>query len=217
MPPLPQPARRARGGCVRHGRGRAGPRCSRRAEARRHRGAGRGRALRPRNPRARHPGRPVELDPFRRAFQVALNQNRVRDVPDSCLLRAITLLEARFLPIRIAMKNNPLKTGFGDRHSAAQEAKTALLAKFKPKPMVTDTRTPADRAAEREALRQQRAAEKVAQRLADEEAERQRQIALLNDDQYQLELKRKERKDRKAQAKQEAQERREQKRAAYAR
>ncbi|MBS0297953.1 MAG: hypothetical protein JSR45_16730 [Proteobacteria bacterium] len=119
------------------------------------------------------------------------------------------------------MKNNPLKTGFGDRLSAAQEAKKAMLAKFKPKPMVTDTRTPAERAAEREAereaIRQQRAAEKEAQRLAAEEAERQRQIALLNDEAYQLELKRKERKDRKAQAKQEAQERREQKRAAYAR
>ena len=58
-----------------------------------------------------------------------------------------------------------LDTGFSERLKAQAEAKKALLAKFKPKPTVTAS-TPIDRTAEkeaaREALRQNRAAEKEA-------------------------------------------------------
>ena len=51
-----------------------------------------------------------------------------------------------------------LKTGFTDRLTAQQEAKKALLAKFKPKPAAPDPefeRLAEKRAAEKEALRQQ--------------------------------------------------------------
>ncbi len=75
------------------------------------------------------------------------------------------------------------QTGFNDRISAQQDAKKALLAKFKPKPAVQDPefeKLAEKRAAEKEAVRQQHElakaevrrekAEKEAARLADEMA-----------------------------------------------
>ena len=119
------------------------------------------------------------------------------------------------------MQKNPINPGFTDRLTTAAEAKKAMLAKFKPKPTVVDTRTPEQRAAEREAeresIRQARAAEKEAQRLAVLAAEEARRVALLNDEQHQLDLKRQERKDRKSQMKAEAQARKEARRATYGR
>jgi hypothetical protein len=68
-----------------------------------------------------------------------------------------------------------LATTFDDRLKAQQEAKKALLAKFKPKPMVTASEPPADRELKRrqelEALRAQRQAEKEARARARAEAE----------------------------------------------
>ncbi|HTI66721.1 MAG TPA: DUF6481 family protein [Caulobacteraceae bacterium] len=64
---------------------------------------------------------------------------------------------------------NQLKnTTFSDRITAANDAKKARLASFKPKPMVqapTPLDREAERAAEREAVRQARAAAKEAARL----------------------------------------------------
>ena len=75
------------------------------------------------------------------------------------------------------------QTGFNDRITAQQDAKKALLAKFKPKPTVQDPefeKLAEKRAAEKEAIRQQHElakaelrrekAEKEAARLADEMA-----------------------------------------------
>ena len=68
-----------------------------------------------------------------------------------------------------------LKTGFAERITAQTEAKKALLAKFKPKPMLVpeefvDSRT--RKAEELEAVRRERAEAKEAARLAAIEAER---------------------------------------------
>jgi hypothetical protein len=60
-----------------------------------------------------------------------------------------------------------LKTGFSDRLTAQQDAKKALLAKFKPKPAAPDPefdRLAEKRAAEKEALRQQHELAKAEQR-----------------------------------------------------
>jgi hypothetical protein len=60
-----------------------------------------------------------------------------------------------------------LKTGFSDRITAQQEAKKALLAKFKPKAAAPDPefeRLAEKRAAEKEALRQQHELAKAEQR-----------------------------------------------------
>jgi len=106
--------------------------------------------------------------------------------------------------------------GLADRFTTSAEAKKALLAKFKPKPTVTAPEGALDRAAriaaEKEAVRQARLAEKEAAAKAKAEAEAARREALLNDEQAQLELKRQERKDRKAAAKAEARAKRESKR-----
>jgi hypothetical protein len=91
---------------------------------------------------------------------------------------------------------DPLKTGFADRLSAAAEAKKAQLAKFRPKPTVTDpgfTDRAALRAAELQAVREARAAAKEAARQAAVDAE-----------QATLDAKRGERKERKALSKAEA-------------
>jgi len=88
------------------------------------------------------------------------------------------------------VKDDRLKTSHGDRQKAAAEAKQAMLAKFKPKPMVTDPefeRRAEIRAAELEAVRAERAAAKEAARQAALEAE-----------QLVLDAKRSERKERKA-------------------
>jgi len=66
------------------------------------------------------------------------------------------------------IKNNT----FGDRQKTSAEAKAALLAKFKPKPTVTDPNFEERREAKKaelEALRETRAAERMAKR---EEAQR---------------------------------------------
>jgi Family of unknown function (DUF6481) len=80
------------------------------------------------------------------------------------------------------------QTGFTDRLTAQQEAKKALLAKFKPKPAAPDPefdKLAAKREAEKEALRQQHELakaearrEKAAKEAARLEAERQAQEAI---------------------------------------
>ena len=107
-------------------------------------------------------------------------------------------------------------TNFADRQKTAAEAKKAMLAKFQPKPTVTDplfAERAALRAAELEKARQERADAKEAKRLAVIAAEEAARDALANDEQHQLGLKRQERKDRKLQAKAEARAKREAKSA----
>ena len=73
-----------------------------------------------------------------------------------------------------------LKTGFTDRLTAQQEAKKALLAKFKPKPAAPDPefeRLAEKRAAEKEALRQQHELAKAEQRREKAEKEAARLAA----------------------------------------
>jgi hypothetical protein len=85
---------------------------------------------------------------------------------------------------------DPLKTGFAERLTAQQEAKKALLAKLKPKPMIiaeTFESREEIKARELEAVRKARADAKEAARLAAEAK------ALAE-----LEAKRGERKERKA-------------------
>ena len=106
--------------------------------------------------------------------------------------------------------------GFTERLSAQAEARKALLAKMKPKPMVRPEvfETSAQKKErELEEVRARRATEKEDARKRAEEAEAQRLLALENDEQHQLELKRQERKDRKAQAKADARAKRESKAA----
>jgi len=92
-------------------------------------------------------------------------------------------------------------TGFADRLKAASEAKKALLAKFQPKPAVTDplfAERAALRAAELEAVREERAQARAAakQAIADaKQAELDAQAAL---EASELDAKRGERKERKA-------------------
>jgi hypothetical protein len=118
------------------------------------------------------------------------------------------------------MKNSKLPD-FSDRRVASAEAKAAMLARFKPKPMVTASPEQLDRAAKKaaelEAVRAARAAEKEAARLAkakqDEEA---RKIAAAAEAAA-LEAKRLERKEWKQGKKQDAQSRRQERMAAYGR
>ena len=101
---------------------------------------------------------------------------------------------------------DPLKTGHAERLAAAAEAKKALVAKLKPKPMVTapvfESREEL-RERELEAVRQKRAEDKEAARIAAEE----RAAA-------ELEAKRGDRKERKALTKAEQKEKRDAKYAA---
>jgi membrane protein involved in colicin uptake len=72
------------------------------------------------------------------------------------------------------------QTGFTDRLTAQQEAKKALLARFKPKPAAPDPefdKLQAKRAAEKEALRQQRELEKAEVRRGKAYAEAARMAA----------------------------------------
>jgi len=98
-------------------------------------------------------------------------------------------------------------TGFADRLKTASEAKKALLAKFQPKPTVTDPlfhERAAMKAAEVEKARQARAEAKAAAKQAAldaQEAKRQEQIAL---EAAELDAKRGERKERKQLSKAEA-------------
>ena len=109
-------------------------------------------------------------------------------------------------------------TSFADRQKAAAEAKQALLAKFKPKPTVTDPL--ADKraeieAAEREEKRRKLEAEKEAKRQAKAEAAEARRQAELAEEEAQLAAKRNERKERKAAAAADQRSRREAKYEAY--
>jgi hypothetical protein len=121
---------------------------------------------------------------------------------------------------------DPLRTGFAERQKAAAEAKKALLAKFKPKPTITastfvsrEERLAAEREAVRLAREQAReearlAAEAKAEadRIAAAKAAEEARLALLNNEEAQLALKREERKARTAEAKAEARAKREAKR-----
>ena len=107
--------------------------------------------------------------------------------------------------------------GFTERLESQAEARRALLEKFKPKPMVQAEvfETTAQRKArELEEVRAKRAADKEAARIRAVEAAEEAKLALLNNEEAQLELKRQERKDRKAAAKAEARAKREAKSAA---
>jgi hypothetical protein len=101
---------------------------------------------------------------------------------------------------------DPLKLGFEDRLSAAAEAKKALVAKLKPKPMVTAPDLPSReelRAAELAVVRQKRA-----------EAKEEARLAAEADEQAALDARRGERKERKALTKAEQKARRDAKYAA---
>ena len=78
--------------------------------------------------------------------------------------------------------SDPLKTGFDERIKAQNEAKQAMLARFKPKPkmvVLTPEELAAQRLAEKEAIRAKHAAEKEARaRAAAEKAEAARQAEL---------------------------------------
>ena len=117
------------------------------------------------------------------------------------------------------MKNSKLPD-HSDRRAASLEAKAAMLARFKPKPMVVAEVIPnraAIKAAELEAVRATRAAEKEAARIArakqDEEA---RKVAAAAEAAA-LEAKRLERKEWKQGKKQDSQSRRQERMAAYGR
>jgi Family of unknown function (DUF6481) len=106
-----------------------------------------------------------------------------------------------------------------DRQAAAAAAKKAMLEKFKPKPTVAAENLvdrEARKAAELEAIRQQRATEKEEQRrLAAERAEAARKDRLAAE-LAELEAKRQERKDRKAISKADQRQRKEERMAYYA-
>ena len=108
------------------------------------------------------------------------------------------------------------KVGFSDRITQAQEAKKALLAKMARKPAVQDPdfhRREELRAAEVEAIRAKRAAEKEAKARAKAEALQAVALTAAEQEQAALDAKRQERKDRKAAAKAEARAKREAKSA----
>ncbi len=92
-------------------------------------------------------------------------------------------------------------TSFADRQKASSEAKKALLAKFQPKPAVTDplfAERAAMRAAELERVREERAKAKAAAKQAAADAERAAREAEEALQAASLEAKRGERKERKA-------------------
>jgi hypothetical protein len=94
-----------------------------------------------------------------------------------------------------------LKTGFADRLKTAAEAKQALLEKFRPKPTQVDPQHAerADmRAAELDAVREERTAAKAAKRQAAADAEVELQRTQAEAEEAALLLKRGERKERKA-------------------
>ncbi|QTN19346.1 hypothetical protein HZ989_14185 [Brevundimonas sp. AJA228-03] len=98
------------------------------------------------------------------------------------------------------------QTGFNDRITAQQEAKKALLAKFKPKPTVTDPefdRLAEKRAAEKEALRLQHEAAKAEERRIRQEREEARLAAMRETEEAKEAEKRAARKERKQLTKEE--------------
>jgi Family of unknown function (DUF6481) len=103
--------------------------------------------------------------------------------------------------------NEPHNTSFSDRLKVAAEAKKAMLAKFKPKPAVTDPHfeeRAAMRAAEIEKVRLERAEAKAAAKQALADAEEARRQADAEREAAELEAKRGQRKERKALTKAEA-------------
>jgi hypothetical protein len=103
---------------------------------------------------------------------------------------------------------NALGDTFADRQKTAAEAKAALLARFKPKPTVTDpTLKPRHekRAEELARVREARVTEKAAKKQAQSDAAADKAAALAADEAAALEAKRGERKERKALTKAEAQ------------
>jgi hypothetical protein len=97
--------------------------------------------------------------------------------------------------------NDKLKTGFADRLKTAAEAKQALLDKMRPKPTQIDplhAERAGLRAAELEAVREERAAAMAAKKQAAAEAELEIQQAQATAEEAALALKRGERKQRKA-------------------
>ena len=94
-----------------------------------------------------------------------------------------------------------LRTNFSDRQADAADAKKALLAKFKPKPTVT-AEAPVDRAAEKaaelERVRAERAVEKEQSRQAREAAAAAARAAEAAAEALALAAKRENRKERKA-------------------
>ena len=101
---------------------------------------------------------------------------------------------------------DPLKTGYAERLSAAQEAKKALVAKLKPKPMVA--------APVFESREEIRARELAAVRAARAEAKEAARLAAAAKEAELLEAKRGERRERKALTKAEQKARRDAKYAA---
>ena len=109
-----------------------------------------------------------------------------------------------------------LKTGFTDRLTAQQEAKKALLAKFKPKPAAPDPefeKLAAKRAAEKEALRQQHELAKAEARREKSEKEAARMAA---DAEAQEAVEAEKRADRKARKQLTKEEQKEKRDARYA-
>jgi hypothetical protein len=116
------------------------------------------------------------------------------------------------------MNEDGLKTGFADRLKTAAEARAALVAKLRPKTAVTDPNhgdRGDERAAELDAVRQERLEAKAARKLASAEAAQAVADALAADEAATLEAKRGERKQRKAMSNAEAKTRKAAKFAAY--
>jgi hypothetical protein len=113
--------------------------------------------------------------------------------------------------------NQPLNTGFADRLKTASEAKKALLAKFQPKPTVTDPQfaeRAVQRAAELEKVREERLQAKAAAKQAQAEALEAARLAEAALEEAALDAKRGERKERKALTKAEQKAKRDQRYAA---
>lgn len=103
---------------------------------------------------------------------------------------------------------NALGDTFADRQKTAADAKAALVARFKPKPAVTDpTLKPRHerRAEELARVRQARTADKAARKQAQADAAAKLVAARAAEEAAALEAKRGERKERKALTKAEAQ------------
>ncbi len=103
------------------------------------------------------------------------------------------------------------KTGFAERLKAASEAKKAMLAKFQPKPTVTDpnfTERSARREAELDRVREDRAKAKAEARQSAADAAQAVVDAEAAKAAAELEAKRGERKERKALTKAEAKDKR---------
>jgi hypothetical protein len=114
-------------------------------------------------------------------------------------------------PVFVKSEKDPVReiktASMAERMKASQEAKKALLAKFKPKPHAPDPafeERQARREAELEAVRAERAAAKEAVRQAKLDAEQAEQQAVIETELSELEAKRAARKAWKAQLKAEA-------------